>query len=92
MIQRSQNKNSSASNRNENLIVDDIRELVSAINNQSPGVTSDEIMYLNGFKVTSCLSENITLPSNTTLEYDGPLSMCSGYSITIPSGTTLNII
>lgn len=90
MIQRSRNKNSSASNRNENLIVDDIRELVSLIND--PGLNSEAFMALNGFRVTSCISEDITLPQNATLEYDGPLQMCSGYTLTIPSGTTLNII
>ena len=87
MIQRSRNKNRAASNFNENMIVDDIRELISISNNSGPvGI------YMNGFRVTGCIAENVVLPSNANLEYDGPLSMCSGYTITVPSGTTLTIL
>lgn len=53
---------------------------------------STQDIYLNGFRITSCLKGNIVLPENTTLEYTGPLSICAGASLTIPSGTTLTII
>ena len=46
----------------------------------------------NGFKVTSCLDEDITLPANATVEYVGPLAMCLGNTLTVPSTTTLTIL
>jgi hypothetical protein len=46
----------------------------------------------NGFKVTSCLDENIILPENATVEYVGPLTMCLGNTLTVPITTTLTII
>jgi len=46
----------------------------------------------NGFKVTSCLNEDITLPANATVEYVGPLAMCLGNTLTVPSTTTLTIL
>ena len=57
-------------------------------NNNNPALN----FIANGFKVTSCLNENITLPENTTLEYVGPLSMCVGKTLTVPTTTTLTII
>jgi hypothetical protein len=46
----------------------------------------------NGFKVTSCLNKNITLPENATVEYVGPLAMCSGKTLTVPTTTTLIVL
>lgn len=46
----------------------------------------------NGFKVTSCLDEDITLPENATVEYVGPLTMCSGKTLTVPTTTTLIVL
>jgi len=90
MIQRSQNKNNSGSNRNENYIVEDIREIVSILNTSGGDTTSS--ILLNGFRNVGCLSGNITLPDNSTLEYDSPLEICTGSSITIPANTTLSIV
>lgn len=87
MIQRSRNKNRSGSNLNENMIVDDIRELVSIANS-----TGSSSFYGNGFRITGCIAENIVLPEGASIEYDGPLAMCVGYTLTVPSGTTLTIL
>ena len=46
----------------------------------------------NGFKITSCLNEDITLPENSTIEYVGPLVMCEGKTLTVPESSTLTII
>ena len=46
----------------------------------------------NGFKVTSCIDADITLPENATVEYVGPLTMCSGRTLTVPTSTTLTVL
>lgn len=83
MIQRSKNKSRRASSRNENRIVDDIRELSYLINST---------VAMNGFRNVGCISEDIELPSSSTLEYTGPLTMCQDSILTVPEGTTLTIV
>ncbi len=83
-IQKSFFKPQVNSNSNENNMFFDIRYLLQAIEGAS--------MYVNGFRITSCLEGNILLPENSTVEYTGPLTLCSGATLTIPSGTTLTII
>jgi hypothetical protein len=72
------------SNNNENNMFFDIRYLIQAIEGAS--------IYVNGFRITSCLEGNILLPENSTVEYTGPLTLCPGATLTIPSGTTLTIV
>jgi predicted CopG family antitoxin len=52
----------------------------------------DKSVALNGFRLTSCINEDITLPDNVDLEFTGPLEMCAGKTITVPSGTILTIV
>jgi hypothetical protein len=46
----------------------------------------------NGFKLVSCISDDIVLPDNSIIQYPSPLIMCAGNTLTIPLGTTLTII
>jgi len=46
----------------------------------------------NGFKVVSCLDEDIILPEDSDIEYVGPLTMCLGNTLTVPATTTLTIL
>jgi hypothetical protein len=54
------------------------------------GTTSS--IWANGFISTGCIAANITLPDNATFEYQGPLSICTGYTLTIPVNTTLTVL
>lgn len=49
-----------------------------------------------GFTITSpapsTINQNVTLPYNSTLTYNGPLSIGSGFNVIIPAGTTLDIL
>ncbi len=49
-----------------------------------------------GFTITSSspstINQNITLPYNSEVEYNGPLTIDEGFVLTVPEGTTLTII
>lgn len=49
-------------------------------------------IWANGFINTSCIAADITLPDNATFNYQGPLSICTGYTLTIPANTTLTVL
>lgn len=49
-------------------------------------------IWANGFRIVGCIGEDIVLPDNSTIEFTGPLSMCSGATLTVPAGTTLTIV
>jgi hypothetical protein len=49
-------------------------------------------IWANGFINTGCIAANITLPDNSTFDYQGPLSICTGYTLTIPANTTLTVL
>jgi hypothetical protein len=49
-------------------------------------------IWANGFINTSCIAAGITLPDNATFNYQGPLSICTGYTLTIPANTTLTVL
>lgn len=83
-IQKSNFKPKVNSNENENNMYFDIRYLIQAIEGAS--------IYVNGFRITSCLEGNILLPENSTVEYTSPLTLCADATLTIPSTTTLTII
>lgn len=78
--------------RNEQLIVTDIANIIAAINEGGSGEVVGTSIWANGFRVVGCIGENILLPENSNLEYTGPLSICVGSSITVPVGTTLTIV
>jgi hypothetical protein len=78
--------------RNEQLIVTDIANIIAAVNEGGTGEVIGTSIWANGFRVVGCIGENILLPDNSNLEYTGPLSICVGYSITVPVGTTLTIV
>jgi hypothetical protein len=78
--------------RNEQLIVTDIANIIAAVNEGGTGEVIGTSIWANGFRVVGCIGENILLPENSNLEYTGPLSICVGYSITVPVGTTLTIV
>lgn len=84
--QKSKRKSGSVSNKNEGLMFDDIQYIFSELGNNQNSI------YANGFKVTGPIYSNISLPENTTLTYQGPLTMAAGYTLNIPSGTTLTIL
>ena len=85
-------KGGSVLERNEQLIVTDIANIVAAVNEGGTGEVVGTSIWANGFRVVGCIGENILLPDNSNLEYTGPLSICVGYSITVPVGTTLTIV
>ena len=78
--------------RNEQLMVTDIANIISAVNEGGTGEVLGTSIWANGFRVVGCIAENILLPENANLEYTGPLSICVGASITVPVGTTLTIV
>ena len=65
-----------------------VTDLANQINTSD--VTSS--IWANGFINTSCIAANITLPDNATFNYQGPLSICTGYTLTIPANTTLTVL
>jgi hypothetical protein len=85
-------KGGSVLERNEQLIVTDIANIIAAVNEGGTGEVVGTSIWANGFRVVGCIGENILLPENSNLEYTGPLSICVGYSITVPVGTTLTIV
>ena len=78
--------------RNEQLMVTDIANIISAVNEGGTGEVLGTSIWANGFRVVGCIAENILLPENANLEYTGPLSICVGAGITVPVGTTLTIV
>lgn len=85
-------KGGSVLERNEQLIVTDIANIIAAVNEGGTGEVIGTSIWANGFRVVGCIGENILLPENSNLEFTGPLSICVGYSITVPVGTTLTIV
>lgn len=85
-------KGGSVLERNEQLMVTDIANIIAAVNEGGTGGVVGTSIWANGFRVVGCIGENILLPENSNLEYTGPLSICVGYSITVPVGTTLTIV
>jgi len=85
-------KGGSVLERNEQLIVTDIANIIEAINEGGSGEVVGTSIWANGFRVVGCIGENILLPENSNLEFTGPLAMCSGATLTIPVGTTLTIV
>jgi len=67
-----------------------IADLANQLNPIQPEITAN--IWANGFIPTGCLASNITLPDNSTFEYNGPLSICTGYTLTVPTGTTLTVL
>lgn len=48
-----------------------------------------------GFTIVSqpsIINQDITLPDNSVLTYQGPLTIGEGFTLTVPSGTTLTIL
>ena len=78
--------------RNEQLIVTDIANIIAAVNEGGTGEVIGTSIWANGFRVVGCIGENILLPENSNLEYTGPLAMCVGSTLTIPVVTTLTIV
>jgi hypothetical protein len=78
--------------RNEQLMVTDIANIIAAVNEGGTGEVVGTSIWANGFRVIGCIGENIILPDNSNLEFTGPLAMCVGYTLTIPVGTTLTIV
>ncbi len=81
--QKSFYKRNVNSNSNENNMFFDIRHILEN--------SGSESMFANGFQITSCLQEDITLPENATVTYPGTLTICAGATLTIPASTTLTI-
>jgi len=67
-----------------------VTDLANQLNPIQPEITAN--IWANGFIPTGCLASNITLPDNSTFEYNGPLSICTGYTLTVPTGTTLTVL
>jgi hypothetical protein len=78
--------------RNEQLMVTDIANIIAAVNEGGTGEVVGTSIWANGFRVVGCIGENILLPDNSNLEFTGPLAMCVGSILTIPVGTTLTIV
>lgn len=85
-------KGGSVLERNEQLMVTDISNLINSINSGGGEQVVGTSIWANGFKVIGCISENISLPDNSNLEFTSPLAMCAGYTLTIPTGTNLTIV
>ena len=78
--------------RNEQLMVTDIANIIAAVNEGGTGEAVGTSIWANGFRVVGCIGENILLPENSNIEFTGPLAMCVGATLTIPVGTTLTIV
>jgi hypothetical protein len=70
-------------------VADFANQIGANINTQQ--LVTDSI-WANGFINTSCIAADITLPDNATFNYQGPLSICTGYTLTIPANTTLTVL
>ena len=87
--QRSQLKGFGQST-NEKYIVQDINDIVTELNAGGGQEVLGTSIWANGFTIVGAITEDITLPAASTVNYTGPLLM-SG-TLTIPTGTTLNIL
>ena len=76
----------------QNNIIEDIRYLVGVLNAGGDQTVLGSSIWANGFTVTSCISESITLPENATVTYNGPLTLCGDAVLTVPDGTTLTVL
>jgi hypothetical protein len=77
--------------KNEQYIVEDIQELVAGLNSGTGNQqVLGESIWANGFTIVGAITEDITLPENSTIQYTGPLLMAA--TLTIPLGTTLTIV
>ena len=56
------------------------------------GLTYTDLGFTITSPTTSVINQNVTLPYESTLTYNGPLSIGSGFNIIIPVGTTLDIL
>ncbi len=68
-----------------------VADLATQLGSNTQQALTDSL-YVNGFINTGCIGVDITLPENSTFEYNSPLSMCVGNTLTIPPSTTLTII
>lgn len=75
---------------NEKYIVEDIQQIVAELNAGGNQQVLGTSIYANGFRIIGAITEDITLPANSTIQYTGPLSMAG--TLTIPSTTTLTIV
>lgn len=73
-------------------IVEDLEYVLSILNAGGDQTVLGSSIWANGFTVTSCISESITLPENSTVTYNGPLTLCGDAVLTIPDGTTLTVL
>jgi hypothetical protein len=69
-----------------------LQSMITYFCTNSGGGNTAVSINANGFIVTSCINEDITLPENATVEYAGPLSMCADKTLTVPTSTTLTIL
>lgn len=79
-------------NSMETKIIEDLEYIFSILNAGGDETVLGSSTWANGFILTSCIGEDITLPPNATFEYNGPLTLCDGATLTISEGTTLTII
>lgn len=67
-----------------------VESTVSALSTGGGGFSLTEL----GFTIVSqpsIINQDITLPDNSVLTYQGPLTIGQGFTLTVPSGTTLTI-
>lgn len=87
--QRSQLKGFGQSS-NEKYIVEDINQIINELNSGGGQQVIGTSIWANGFTIVGAITEDITLPAGSTVNYTGPLLMSS--TLTVPTGTTLNIV
>ena len=75
---------------NEKYIVEDIQQIVSELNAGGNQQVLGTSIWANGFTIVGAITQDITLPAGSTVNYTGPLLMSA--TLTIPLGTTLNIV
>lgn len=56
------------------------------------GESTLAIASMYGFRYSGGIAEDITLPDNSSIEYNGPLVLLGNSILTIPSNTTLTIL
>lgn len=87
--QRSQLKGFGQSS-NEKYIVEDINQIITELNAGGGQQVLGTSIWANGFTIVGAITEDITLPAGSTVNYTGPLLMSA--TLTVPTGTTLNIV
>lgn len=75
---------------NEKYIVEDIQQIVAELNTGGNQQVLGTSIWANGFTIVGAITEDITLPAVSTVNYTGPLLMSA--TLTVPLGTTLNIV